>query len=372
VKILIVADDFYPHTGGIPEHMLHLWQGLKSMGHDAKIMAASFGKNYPYVDENIIRLGRAILVPWNKSFGVLNLSLTMPWKLRRFLEKEDFDIVHIHGILAPVLPYYVLKYSNAKNLVTFHAAHEDSFGYLLWEPVLEQYFRKISGLIAVSEVARDSISKYFPGNYRIIPNGIDTTRFSPAVESMGYLDEFSPKILFVGRFEPRKGLKYLLQAFPIILKEFPSAKLIIVGAGVLERYYKIYIEEHIKRQVIFAGSVSPDDLPKYYASCDIFCSPATGQESFGIVLLEAMSSGKPIVASDNPGYKTVMQDGEEGVFSKTTDVQSLAKKVISLLKDKKKMKRMGVKGRAKALTYDWQIITKKVFDFYTEVLNSGD
>ena len=172
------------------------------------------------------------------------------------------------------------------------------------------------------------------------------------------------KILFVGRFEPRKGLKYLLQAFPIILKEFPSAKLIIVGAGVLERYYKIYIEEHIKRQVIFAGSVSPDDLPKYYASCDIFCSPATGQE--------AMSSGKPIVASDNPGYKTVMQDGEEGVFSKTTDVQSLAKKVISLLKDKKKMKRMGVKGRAKALTYDWQIITKKVFDFYTEVLNSGD
>lgn len=372
MKILIVADDFYPHTGGVPEHMLYLWQSLRSMGHEAKIMAASFGKNDPYVDENIIRLGRGILFPKNKSFAVLNLSLTLPWRLRRFLEKEDFDIVHIHGPLAPVLPYYVLKYSNAKNFVTFHAAYEDSFGYLLWEPVLEQYFRKVSGLIAVSEVARDSVSKYFPGNYRIIPNGIDTTRFSPAVESMGYSEKFSPKILFVGRFEPRKGLKYLLQAFPMVLREFPSAKLIIVGAGVLKRYYHTYVEKYIKGHVIFVGYVSPEDLPKYYASCDIFCSPATSQESFGIVLLEAMSSGKPIVASDNAGYKTVMQDGDEGVFCKTSDVQSLAEKVISLLKDKKKMKRMGLKGRAKALTYDWQIITKKIFNFYTEVLNSGD
>lgn len=371
MKILIVADDFYPHTGGVPEHMLHLWQSLRNMGHDAKIMAPSFGKNDPYVDENITRLGRGILFPKNKSFSIFNLSLTIPWKLRRFLDREDFDIVHIHGPLAPVLPYYVLKYSNAKNLVTFHAAYEDSFGYLLWEPVLEQYFRKISGLIAVSEVARDSVSKYFPGKYRIIPNGIDTNRFRPDIESIGYLEKFSPKILFVGRFEPRKGLKYFFQAFPMVLREFPSAKLIVVGSGVLERYYRRYVDEHIKEHVIFAGYVSPGDLPKYYASCDIFCSPATGGESFGIVLLEAMSSGKPIVAFDNPGYKTVMQDGVQGLFCKTCDVESLAEKVISLLKDKKRMKKMGAKGREEALTYDWQIITKRILDFYAEVLHTG-
>lgn len=371
MKILIVADDFYPHAGGVPEHMLHLWQSLRNMGHDAKIMAPSFGKNYPYVDENIIRLGRGILFPKNKSFSILNLGLTIPWKLRRFLDREDFDIVHIHGPLAPVLPYYVLKYSHAKNLVTFHAAYEDSFGYLLWEPVLEQYFRKISGLIAVSEVARDSVSKYFPGKYRIISNGIDTNRFRPDIESIGYLEKFSPKILFVGRFEPRKGLKYLFQVFPMVLREFPGAKLIVVGSGVLERYYRHYVDEYIKKHVIFTGYVSPDDLPKYYASCDIFCSPATGGESFGIVLLEAMSSGKPIVAFDNPGYKTVMDDGEQGFFCKRCDVESLAEKVISLLKDKKRMKKMGVRGRKKALTYDWQIITKRVLDFYTEVLHTG-
>ena len=218
MKILIVADDFYPHTGGVPEHMLYLWQCLRKMGHDAMILAPSFGNNYPYVDKSIVRMGRGVLIPKNRSFSVLNLGfITIPWKLRRFLAKENFDIIHIHGPLSPVLPYYVLKYSHTNNFVTFHAAHDDSLGYLLWEPVLEQYFRKISGLIAVSEVARDSISKYFPGNYRLIPNGIDTNRFRPDVETMPYLDKFSPKILFVGRFEPRKGLKYLLQLFVMVV-----------------------------------------------------------------------------------------------------------------------------------------------------------
>ena len=373
MKVLIVADDFYPHTGGVPEHMLYLWQCLRKMGHDAMILAPSFGNNYPYVDENIVRMGRGMLIPKNQSFSVLNLGfVTIPWKLRRFLTREDFDIIHIHGPLSPVLPYYVLKYSHTKNFVTFHAAHADSLGYLLWEPVLEQYFRKISGLIAVSEVARDSVSKYFPGNYRLIPNGIDTDRFRPDVEPIAYLDKFSPIILFVGRFEPRKGLKYLLQACPMILKEFPEAKFVVVGAGVLEHYYRSYMEGFLEEHVIFAGRVSPEELPKYYASCDIFCTPATGGESFGIVLLEAMASGKPIIAADIPGYRTVMQDGEQGLFFNTCDPGSLAEKAIDVLKNKKRMKEMGIKGREKALTYDWEIVTKKVVDYYSEVLNDGD
>lgn len=368
-----MADDFYPHTGGIPEHMLHLWQCLRKMGHDAMVLASSFGNNSPYVDKSIVRMGRGVLIPKNKSFSVLNLGfITIPWKLRRFLSKENFDIIHIHGPLSPVLPYYVLKYSHSNNFVTFHAAHEDSLGYLLWEPVLEQYFRKISGLIAVSEVARDSISKYFPGNYRLIPNGIDTNRFRPDVEHIPYLDKFSPRILFVGRFDPRKGLKYLLQACPMILKEFPEAKFVVVGSGVLEHYYRSYVEGYLEEHIIFAGHVSPEDLPKYYASCDLFCSPATGQESFGIVLLEAMASGKPIIASDIPGYKTVMQDGKQGLFFKTRDPGALAEKAIQILGDKKMMKQMGKNGRDRALKYDWQIITKQVVDYYNEVLNAGD
>ncbi len=368
MKVLIVSDIFYPHTGGVPEHMLYLWKNLRDFGHEAKILAPSFGKNYPYVGEDIVRMGRAIKIPKNQSFSVLAFGITIPWRLRRFYAHENFDIVHIHGPVAPVLPYFALKYSTAKNFITFHSAHEESFGYVLWEPILEQYFRKIDGLIAVSEVARDSVSKYFPGDYRIIPNGIDTNRFHPDVKPMPQLEQYSPKILFVGRFEPRKGLKYLLQAFPLVIEKFPQAKLIVVGRGFLERYYRRYVEEHIKGSVIFVGHVSPEDLPRYYASCDIYCSPATGAESFGIVLLEAMAAATPIVASEIPGYKKVMEDGREGLFFRTCNPDSLAEKIITLLNEKKRMQEMGQNGRKKALRYDWKIVTKQVLEFYEEVL----
>jgi phosphatidylinositol alpha-mannosyltransferase len=369
MKILIVSDIFYPHTGGVPEHMLYLWKNFREFGHEVKILAPSFGRNYPYIDESIVRMGRAIKIPKNRSFSVLTFGITLPWKMRGFLDRENFDVIHIHGPVAPVLPYLALKYSRAKNFITFHSAAESSYGYVLWEPILEQYFRKIDGLIAVSEVARDTVSKYFPGSYRIIPNGIDTKRFRPEVGPIEKLKKYSPKVLFVGRFEPRKGLKYLLQAFPMILKEFPTAKLIVVGRGFLERYYRQYIEKHIKENVIFVGHVSPEDLPRYYASCDIYCSPATGAESFGIVLLEAMATAKPIVASDIPGYRTVLEDGKEGLFFKARNATSLAEKINQLLMNKSSMEEMGKKGREKSLRYDWEIVSKQVLDFYSEVLH---
>jgi phosphatidylinositol alpha-mannosyltransferase len=369
MKILFVSDIFYPHTGGIPEHILYLYRTLRQMGHDAKILAPSYGNNSPWVDDTIIRLGRAIKIPKNRSFAVLTFGLSIPWKLRRFLEKENFDVIHLHGSVAPTLPYLALKYSKAKNFITFHSAHEKSYGYVLWEPVLEQYFRKLDGLIAVSTVARDSVSKYFPGEYRIIPNGIDTERFYPQVKPIEALAGYSPKILFVGRFEPRKGLKYLLQAFPMILRDVPTAKLVVVGQGFLERYYRHYVEEHIKGSVLFVGHVTPEDLPRYYVSCDIYCSPATGAESFGIVLLEAMAAQTPIVCSDIPGYRTLMEDGKEGLFFKACDPRALAVRIVSLLKDQKLRTEMGVNGRKKAMRYDWKKVTKQVLDVYCEVLN---
>jgi phosphatidylinositol alpha-mannosyltransferase len=369
MKILFVSDTFYPHTGGVPEHILHLCNTLRSMGHDARILAPSYGNNKPWVGDHIIRLGRAIKIPKNRSFSVLTFGILIPWKLRHLLESENFDIIHLHGSVAPTLPYLALKYSKAKNFITFHSAHEESYGYVLWEPVLEQYFRKLDGLIAVSVVARDSVSKYFPGEYRIIPNGIDTGRFRPDLKHIEELVPFRPKILFVGRFEPRKGLKYLLQAFPRVLQDFPEAKLVVVGQGFLERYYRRYVEEHIKGSVLFVGQVSPEDLPRYYASCDVYCSPATGAESFGIVLLEAMATETPIVCSDIPGYRTLMTEGREGLFFKACDPAALAERLLHLLKDREKMKKMGKMGRAKAITYDWDRVAKQVLEFYGEVLN---
>jgi len=369
MKVLFVSDIFYPHTGGIPEHILYLCNTLRQMGHDARILAPSYGNNKPWDSDYIVRMGRAIKIPKNRSVAVLTFGILIPWRLRRFLEKEQFDVLHLHGSFAPTLPYLALKYSRAKNFITFHSAHEESYGYVLWEPVLEQYFRKLDGLIAVSTVARDSVSKYFPGQYRIIPNGIDTDRFIPDLKPIEALAQYSPKILFVGRFEPRKGLKYLLQAFPMILHEVPAAKLVVVGQGFLERYYRHYVEEHIKGSVLFVGHVKPEELPRYYASCDVYCSPATGAESFGIVLLEAMATETPIVCSDIPGYRTLMEDGREGIFFNARDPGSLAKKIVALIKDPGARKEMGARGRVKALKYDWNKVTKQVLDYYREILN---
>lgn len=369
MKILFVSDIFYPHTGGVSEHILYLCNTLRAMGHDARILAPSYGNNRPWVSDYIIRIGRAIKILKNRSFAVMTFGIQIPWKLRRLLERENFDVVHLHGSFAPTLPYLALKYSKAKNFITFHSAHEESYGYVLWEPVLEQYFRKLDGLIAVSVVARDSVSKYFPGEYRIIPNGIDTERFRPDVPPIKELAGYAPKILFVGRFEPRKGLKYLLQAFPRILENLPTAKLIIVGQGFLERYYRRYVEEHIKGSVLFVGHVSPEDLPRYYASCDLYCSPATGAESFGIVLLEAMATETPIVCSDIPGYRTLMEEGKEGLFFKACDPVSLSERIVHLLKAPALMQSMGKAGRTKAMTFNWKKVTRKVCDFYSEVLD---
>ncbi|MBE0432282.1 glycosyltransferase family 4 protein [candidate division WOR-3 bacterium] len=366
-----MSDIFYPHTGGIPEHILYLCKTIRQLGHDARILAPSYGKNHPWVEDYIIRLGRAVKIPKNRSFAVLTFGVLIPWKLRRLLERERFDVIHLHGSIAPTLPYLALKYSKAKNFITFHSAHEKSYGYVLWEPVLEQYFRKLDGLIAVSTVARDSVAKYFPGRYRIIPNGIDTERFNPDVRPIEELSGYSPKVLFVGRFEPRKGLKYLLQSFPMVLREIPTARLVVVGQGILERYYRRYVEEHIKGSVHFVGHVSAQDLPRYYASCDVYCSPATGAESFGIVLLEAMAAETPIVCSDIPGYRTIMEDGREGLFFTACDPKALAQKLVQLLKDPARRKEMGANGRKKAIAYDWKKVTNQVLDFYHEALNNA-
>jgi phosphatidylinositol alpha-mannosyltransferase len=372
LKVLFVSEVFYPHPGGISEHILYLWKNLRILGHDVKVLAPSFGRNEPYTSGDFLRIGRAFKFPKNQSFYAITVGLTIPWKVKDLMNRGGFDVIHIHGPVAPMLPYFALKYSIAKNFVTCHAAYEGSLGYLLWEPVLEQYFRNIDGLIAVSEVARDSVSRYFPGDYRIIPNGIDTDRFRPDLEPIPEMKEHSPNVLFVGRFEPRKGLKYLLQAFVDVIKEFPAAKLIVVGNGFLEHYYRRYVAEHIEKNVIFAGYVSPEDLPHYYASCDVFCSPAIGAESFGIVLLEAMATGKPVLAADIPGYRKVMTNGEQGLFFNACDARDCAVKLITLLKDENVRSRMGKNGRHTALKYDWRLVTKQVVAYYHEVLDERD
>jgi len=211
------------------------------------------------------------------------------------------------------------------------------------------------------------MAKYFPGDYRIIPNGVDIDRFHPDIPPLEEFSDGRPNILFVGRFDPRKGLKYLLQAFPYILSRIPEARLIIVGRGVLKSLYKYYADSKVREAIHFAGYISPEMLPQYYATADVFVSPAIGQESFGIILLEAMASKKPIVASNIPGYRLVLTPNQDSLLVPPKNPQRLAACIIKLLKDPKLRETLGENGRKKALQYSWNRIARQIDSYYYEV-----
>ncbi len=374
MRILMVSGVYFPHVGGIPVHILNLSQELKRRGHLVKILTANFstrilnGFNYLPNEEDVYRVGRSIMIRSNKSWASLSFGLRLGARVKDILSK-GFDIVHIHGSLAPTLPILALRHSKAKNLITLHSYYRRSKGYTIFRQLLLPYFRKLDGIIAVSQAAVDAHRRYFPGEYCVIPNAIDPNQFSPDVKPLPNFLSRSPRLLFVGRFEPKKGLKYLLQAIPLLKKEFPSILLLVVGAGVFGYSYKEYIEDTVKDNVFFCGVVNPKEIPSYYATCDIFCAPSVDCESFGIILLEAMATGKPVVASNIPGYREVISHGHDGFLVEPRSPKQIAEACLTILKDPNLRKRIAEAGRKKALRYSWEEIGKLVEDFYYRLLN---
>jgi len=253
---------------------------------------------------------------------------------------------------------------------TFHAYRDSSAGYQYGKRIFKPIFAKLDGKIAVSEAVRDYISRYFPGEYVVIPNGIDLERLGARVERFSKYAAGGPNILFVGRLEKRKGFKYLLGAFPYVKEEFPGARLIVVGAYDKKDKapYVRFARRKRLRGIRFIGYVPDEELPRYYRSCDLFCAPSTGFESFGMVLLEAMASGVAIVASDIVGYRTVLTNEVEGLLVEPENEITLAQAIIRLLKEPDLRRRMGEKGLTKAEGYSWNRVTQRILDYYQEVL----
>ncbi|MDD4322945.1 MAG: glycosyltransferase family 4 protein, partial [Dehalococcoidales bacterium] len=204
----------------------------------------------------------------------------------------------------------------------------------------------------------------------IIPNGIDLDHFNPKVPPIKRFKDGKINILFVGRMERRKGLDYLIKAFEMIRKKNDNVRLIVVGPGkVLRRSYERTVRKRGIEDVVFVGRVTYDELPMYYQTADIYCSPATGGESFGIVLLEAMALGKPIVASRIEGYRHVVTDGQEGILVPPKNSQSLAAALQKLIDDDNLRHQMGSNGITTAARYDWKIIARRVLQFYQETIS---
>lgn len=363
MKIGLVSPYDYAYPGGVMAHIFHLGQHLVKRGHEIKVIAP-LSSPPDRLDASFIRLGRSIPVPTGDSTARISLSIWLEPQIKRLLAEESFDVLHLHEPLAPILPLMMLHLSKALNVGTFHAFHGSGRIYWLTKYLLQGSFNRLHGRIAVSNPALSFVGRHFDSSYSVIPNGIDFNRFSTPVRPISELQDGKLNILFVGRLEKRKGLKYLLGAYSRLKWQFPDIRLIVVGPGNPEPESYRFIAERNIQDVILVGGVSYGDLPRYYQTADIFCSPATGKESFGIVLLEAMASGKPIVASRIEGYSSVMSHGEEGLLVTPKDEEALESALEILIKDRSLREEMGNNGQLKAPRYDWGMVTDEIIHYY--------
>lgn len=368
LKIALVSAFDYASLGGVNTHISNLSAQFRKSGHQVSIIAPCSDDDS--VDEdNFIPMGKPVPIPSSGSIARISLSVWLRPKIKSLLSKESFDIVHVHNPFSGLLPIYIIEFSKSINIATFH-----NYGTRLYRLGGKQLampsFRKLNGLIAVSEPARDYVSQHFPGKYEIIPNGIAVEEFSQGVEPIKTLKDGMINLLFLGRLEKRKGLKYLLTAYAKLKWDWPNLRLLIVGPGKPdEESYRIISERNLS-DVVLVGPVSDKDRARYYASADIYCSPATGGESFGMVLLEAMAATKPIVATSIPGFSSVMTDGIQGMLVPPKDPESLATSISKLLSDPKLRHQLAQNGREHVEAFRWRNVADSVMEVYTSKMNS--
>ena len=366
MKIGLVTPYIYPLPGGVNAHVQHLYENLRLRGHDVRIISTRHGPQKSS-EGDVIRLGWGFSVPTNGSVGTVTLDHRLREGTREVLARESFDLLHFHEPFVPFLSLVLLLESRCVNIGTFHAYAGWSPSYEFGKRMLAGFARRLHGRIAVSSAASHFISRYFPGDYKVIPNGVDVERFAHA-QPIARWQDGTPNILFLGRLEDRKGVMYALKGYRELRQAGRRCRLLLVGSGPMERDVRRYLATRRLRGVELIGRVSDDDKARYFATADVYVGPATGQESFGIVLLEAMAAGAPIVCSDIHGYKGVVRRDREAILVPPKDHRALAAGIATLLDDPALRREMGDSGRQRAEQFSWERITAKVDAYYAFVV----
>jgi phosphatidylinositol alpha-mannosyltransferase len=364
MKIALVSPYDYYTPGGVSQHMSQLRTEFLRQGHEVVVIAPRSSRGGVHVERGVYGIGRTVSIPANGARARVTFDVTLYANVKELMRRERFDVVHLHEPLVPVLPYMVLLNSQSVNVATFHAFRASNPWYTAFKPYMSFVLSRLDGRIAVSEPAREFVSQYFEGPYDVVPNGIDVQRFRDRAAPLPWAGDGTPRILFVGRFdEQRKGFKYLLQAMPLVRQQFRSARLVVIGQGKPERFEGTMARYGVTG-IDYVGYVSDDELPRYYASCDLFCAPSIHGESFGIVLLEAMAAGAPVVASDIPGYASVVHHGENGLLVAPKDPLALALALVRLLADRELRRAVTAAGERSVKTYAWPAIATRVLRVY--------
>ncbi len=378
MRVALVSPYSWDVPGGVNRHVEQLARYLRGRGHLVTVIAPG-GES----GEGFLSAGRSFPVRANRSVANIAFDPGTATRVRRILRDNAFDVIHAHEPLVPSVSLLALIFSRSANVGTFHAAREGgSLGYRLAGPVLRPLARRLHVKAAVSPAAWELVGRYFPGEYRLLPNGVDLRVFNPwGPDLEGVRGEWSGDpasaggarengiealrgrrkmdLIFVGREEPRKGLHVLLEALPEIRRGFPGTRLLVVGS-----------EDTGRRMegVVWLGRLPDEMLPAAYRSAALLVAPALGWESFGIVLLEAMACGLPVVASDIPGYGWVVENGVQGLLVPPGDAPRLARAVMDLLGDAEKRSEMSAAALERAREFSWDKLVIEVEEAYEEAL----
>lgn len=362
-RVALVSPYDYAKHGGVTEHVRQFAAQLRRRNIDVTVFAPS--SEQASAEPGLVSLGTVTPIRINGSVARTTISPVMLEKAGALLARTHFDVIHLHEPLAPMLPLSMLNASpSAPNVGTFHASGERSLAYASSRRLLGWLAQRLAVRVAVSPQAAAFARRYIGGEYIIVPNGVDTDSFRPDGPVFARWHDGSPTLLFVGRFqEPRKGFGVLLEAFAYVQRERPDVRLLVVGRGEPSSF-EARAAELALQNIFFAGPASAGDLPRFYRSADILCAPSTGQESFGMILVEAMSSGLPIVAADIPGYAGVMTHRHEGVLVPPCNPHAFAAALLHMLGDETLRRRSAVGGMETARRYTWPDVSERILDVY--------
>lgn len=373
MRVGLISFHSFSRPGGVKRHVLGLQKEFKRRGIYSKIIVPR-RKIKEFYGKDVILLGTSFPIRFSGSQSDFDINFN-PLAIERVLNREKFDVLHFHNFGFPSALQILTSpsSSSALNILTFHANIKGSRflrGFPFFLNMLEKIIQwKIDGIIGVAPL-NIRIFKNYKGPKAVIPNGIDLEEFNPKGSKIKKFLDGKINILFLGRIEKRKGLIYLLKAYQMLEKRLKrnwvlsNLRLIVAGSGPLRDNLEEWAKKNKLENVIFEGEVKEKKVPRYYRSCDIFVSPAIFGESFGIVLVEAMASGVPVVAFANEGYKEVLKSPGKKFLVKSKDYKTLSRKIESLIKDKKLREKMGRWGIKEARKYSWQKIADQILDFY--------
>ncbi|WKV75019.1 glycosyltransferase family 4 protein [Streptomyces sp. PCS3-D2] len=366
MKIGIVCPYSWDVPGGVQFHIRDLAEHLIGLGHEVSVLAPADDETPlpPYV----VSAGRAVPVPYNGSVARLNFGFLSAARVRRWLHDGTFDVIHIHEPASPSLGLLSCWAAQGPIVATFHTSNPRSRAMIAAYPILQPALEKISARIAVSEYARRTLVEHLGGDAVVIPNGVDVDFFAKAEPKA----EWSGRTLgFIGRIdEPRKGLPVLMAAFPKIVEACPDVRLLVAGRGDEEEAVAS-LPPGLRSRVEFLGMVSDEDKARLLRSVDVYVAPNTGGESFGIILVEALSAGAAVLASDLDAFAQVLDQGGAGDLFANENADALAAGAIALLRDPERRARLSASGSAHVRRFDWSTVGADILAVYETVTDGA-